>query len=209
MIYLSYKAEKELIDWISGFKKLQLVGPIPGVDPRINDHADLIYCRLKGNICFFGDPNKLETTYPGDCIYNAAIVGHYLVHKEGLTDPELLENARKMIPQLELITVNQGYTKCNCLVVDNKHVITSDQGIAKALNFKDIEVLLIQPGHIILDGFDTGFIGGASGKVGEYIVFNGDITAHPDYVAIKEFIESCGLKIKDFSWPLKDIGSIV
>ena len=61
-----------------------------------------------------------------------------------------------------------------------------------------------------LPGYDTGFLGGTSGRVGDEIVFNGDLSAHPDFEAIKDFIRSRGLQIKYFeSYPLRDIGSII
>lgn len=49
--------------------------------------------------------------------------------------------------------------------------------------------------QVILEGQPYGFLGGASGKVGNTIIFNGDITRHSDYEAIREFIESRGLDI--------------
>jgi hypothetical protein len=70
--------------------------------------------------------------------------------------------------------------------------------------------LLIDKGHIQLQGFDYGFIGGASGRIGDTIIFNGDITQHPDYEKIAAFIEDRDLKIKYFTeYPLEDIGSII
>ncbi len=61
-----------------------------------------------------------------------------------------------------------------------------------------------------LPGYDTGFIGGTSGRVGDEIIFNGDLSAHPDCQAIRQFIEERGLKVRYFSgYPLRDIGSII
>ena len=56
----------------------------------------------------------------------------------------------------------------------------------------------------------TGFIGGASGKVGNLILFNGDLRKHSNYKEIKDFIERRGVSIKYFEgYPLTDIGSII
>ena len=142
-------------------------------------------------------------------------------------------NPHETSETLEIIDVPQGYTKCNTLIVDEYSIITSDVGIynscygrphltgndAAAEDCKScisgspapqLEVLLIEKGHIKLQGFDYGFIGGASGRVGDTIIFNGDITQHPDYEKITAFIESRGLKIKHFTgYPLEDIGSII
>ena len=113
--------------------------------------------------------------------------------------------------ELELINVKQGYTKCNCVVVDGHSIITSDQGIIGTLKkYPDIDVLPICQGFVSLDGFEYGFLGGASGRVGDEIIFNGDLSAHPDYDSIGRFIASRHLQLKFFpEYPLTDVGSIL
>jgi hypothetical protein len=69
--------------------------------------------------------------------------------------------------------VKQGYTKCSLVVVDEKSVITSDMGLAAALQRFEIDVLLISQGHVALPGLQYGFLGGASGRAGDEILFNG------------------------------------
>jgi len=81
---------------------------------------------------------------------------------------------------------------------------------ANALKNTDVEVLTVREGHVLLPGFDTGFIGGASGRVGDEIIFNGDLSAHPDFEKIRDFIQCRGLKVRYFpGLPLTDIGSII
>ena len=73
-----------------------------------------------------------------------------------------------------------------------------------------MNVLLIQPGNIKLFGFDTGFIGGTCGRVGNEIIFTGALDKHPDFAKIVDFIEARGLAARWFSeYPLTDIGSIL
>ena len=75
-----------------------------------------------------------------------------------------------------------------------------------------ISVLLIEPGHINLPGYNTGFIGGCTGLdfIHNELIFNGDLSLHPDGDRIREFVESHGVTIKDFPGrPLTDIGSII
>ena len=73
-----------------------------------------------------------------------------------------------------------------------------------------MDVLTVTAGHVVLPGYDTGFIGGASGRIGDTVYFNGDLTAHPDFESIVRFIEDRGLKVKWFEdWPLTDTGSII
>lgn len=137
----------------------------------------------------------------------------------------------------DMVTIHtkQGYTKCNIVVVDETHIITEDEGIRKSVELamyrernaigrgkgeerlkarddfdrRKIKVLKIAPGYVHLPGFPNGFIGGASGRVGDTIVFNGDISKHPDYDKINDFIKDAGLGIKYFDYPLTDIGSII
>ena len=157
------------------------------------------------NPVFFGEPSKIGSKYPANIIYNAACTGKFFLHNLKYTDPELLKSASEM----ELINVPQGYTKCNTLIVDEDSIITSDEGIAKSCSHK-MNVLLVSPGHIKLQGFSYGFIGGASGRIDNTIYFNGDLSSHPDHKKITDFIKARDLDIKYFSeYPLEDIGSII
>jgi hypothetical protein len=54
-----------------------------------------------------------------------------------------------------------------------------------------------------------GFIGGCCGKIEDEFVFYGDITEHPDFEKIYNFINDRNIKIKWFDFPLEDIGSIL
>ena len=73
-----------------------------------------------------------------------------------------------------------------------------------------MDVLLISEGNIILPGFNTGFIGGCSGKLNDTVFFNGDLSKHPNFIKIKDYIENRGLKCLWFKGtPLTDIGSVI
>lgn len=174
-------------------------------DP-VCSHPDIFMCSMgPGKQVFFGCPEKIGPKYPGNIIYNAACTGKYFIHNLKHTDPALLE----AVKDLEKVHVSQGYTKCNTLIVDENSIITSDGGIYNSC-YSKLDVLLISPGHISLENFPYGFIGGASGRIGDTIIFNGNLEDHPDCKAITEFIRSRGLDIKYFKeYPLKDIGSII
>lgn len=219
--------------------------------------------------CFIGSPDKLTSHYPGNIIYNAICTNQYFIHNLKHTAPELLiaagewKSARsgsakswKGAPVsssecsgsaelcnsscgFSFVDVPQGYTRCCCLPVDDTSFITSDQGIAKALKAADADVLVIEKGHILLPGFDYGFIGGCAGHVWadqpadddpspdlphaeaadtgisskkkhRAIVFNGDLSAHPSFDAIETFIQDRNIDIVFFrEYPLTDIGSIL
>ena len=172
----------------------------------VDSHPDIYMCSLGiGKPVFFGCAEKIGSIYPENIRYNAACTGKYFIHNLKHTDPTLLKAAENTIK----INVSQGYTKCNVLIVDENSIVTSDAGIYNSCYGK-LDVLLITPGHIRLRNFPYGFIGGASGRIGGKIIFNGNIKAHPDYEKIAAFIESRDLELVYFpSYELEDIGSII
>lgn len=146
--------------------------------------------------------SEIKRQYPGNICYNVARVGSFAIHNTKYTDPVIKENLN-----CQWIHVNQGYTKCNTLIVNDDSLVTSDRSIYKETTKEGLNCLLIRPEHIVLKGLDYGFIGGASVKIDNEIIFYGDISKHPDYPQIKEFIENRNLKIRFFEFPLEDIGS--
>ena len=105
----------------------------------------------------------------------------------------------------------QGYTRCSSLVIGDNAVITADKSIAKALKADGAEVLSIQPGHIRLEGFEYGFIGGAGFFDNGTTYFFGNIKKHPDYERIKVFCAEYNSKIEILNREeqLTDIGGVV
>ncbi len=157
-------------------------------------------------------PNPvLGSEYPRDIAYNAACTGKYFIHNIKYTAPELLEAAKEL--GMIIVDTKQGYAKCSTVIVDEDSIITYDRGLARACEaagMKSDNILIIEPGHIKLEGYDTGFIGGSSGRVGNIVYFCGDLARHPDFGRIITFIEARNLEVKycqDF--PLTDIGSII
>lgn len=162
----------------------------------------------QNNITYLEGEAFLGFKYPENIRYNAVQIGNHLVHNIKYTDKVLLDIAKTH--DLELFHVKQGYTKCNLVVVDENSVITSDEGLCKSLRVVGIDVLLVQKGHVKLEGFDYGFLGGASGRIDNTLVFNGNLARHPDFEKIQEFIKSKGVDLKYFEeYPLEDIGSII
>ena len=184
------------------------------VSSLVANHPDVLLCKLGSkpeSTVYEGAPNALSPVYPGDCRYNAACTGKFFIHKLDLTDADLLDVAKASFgDELQLINIRQGYAKCSTVIVDEDSIITYDKGIAKPCEAAGMNVLLVEPGFVKLRGANTGFIGGASGRVGDEIVFNGDLSAHPNFREITAFIEAQGLGCKWFeSYELEDIGSII
>lgn len=212
-IYLSEKAPPQICEYLNcHHQKLQFIMSNPFTYSAVATHADIFCCRMgagENADVFIGDPRELGYRYPHNVKFNAVCLDRYFIHNLKYTSPTLTEAARRM--GLAFINVRQGYTKCNCVVVDGHSLITADEGILRTLqNYPDIDVLPVRQGFVKLSGFAYGFLGGASGRVGNEIIFNGDLSAHPDFTAICEFIENRGLSIKYFpEYALEDIGSII
>ncbi len=205
MIYVSELANSRLTEYLKKLDEVTVIKATNLVYPAIATHPDIYMCKL-GDEIIFANENEIGYCYPADISFNAACTGRYFIHNTKYTAMRLLDAAKSK--GMHIIHVNQGYSKCNIAIIDEASVITSDRGIFKAIS-PEIDTLLISPGHILLKGFDYGFIGGTCGRIGDEVIFNGNISAHPDYIRIKEFIESRGLRIKHFDYPLEDIGSIL
>lgn len=237
IVHISPLAGKPLIEYLKskGYEP-QFTQPIATTAEAISLHPDIIMCKLgvyDDSPVFRGDRTALGMTYPNDICFNACCTGRYFIHNLKYTSSELLsliygfempqrtshiskyscnpacfdkDTAAEMI----LVNVKQGYAKCSIAVVDEHSIITYDDGIAKACLGAGMDVLHIRAGHVLLPGYSVGFIGGCSGRIGDEIVFNGDLSAHPDFHIIKSFIEKRGLRCTWFSdYPLTDIGSII
>ena len=143
-------------------------------------------------------------TYPKDIAYNAARLGKYVIANTRYTEPKILEYYNKR--GFRILNTNQGYAKCSLAVMSSSAVITGDNGLCALLQkFDDIKCHKTDQARIILEGYGNGFIGGASGLIGETAVFFGE----PD-TAIKKFLN--GLNIEYFcasKGALTDYGSLI
>lgn len=190
----------------------------------VSSHPDMLLCKIKNTIYieknnvpvikgiesdFSGiriieyDFGEKQIGYPDE----AALNGLYINNK-------LICNKKSFKPEQEThntIYVKQGYTKCSLCVVDENSFITEDKGIYNELSKNDYDILYIEPGGVKLNGYDHGFIGGASGKIEKNILaFTGDITKHKEYKKIYEFTKSKGIECISLSdEPLYDYGSII
>ncbi len=150
----------------------------------------------------------LTCNYPGDIAYNVARIGNKVFHNTRYTDPLLHDELHGY--GCKFIRINQGYTKCNICVIGNNAAITEDRGIARVLCREDVDVLLIPPGNVRLPGYEYGFIGGASGCVGDTIFLTGRILNDDIRECVERFIEKHKFNLKYLSEDeIIDIGSII
>jgi len=216
---------------LRGIDKFGEVHPFYPFHP-LSYHPDMFCFRLEENKWIFYDGvgadsiSALEKTgvkidftsapksceYPFDVGLNAAMFGDYLICNVKYTNEKIIEYAKQKNKQI--IDVNQGYTKCSVCIVDDNSIITSDESIYKKAKQNNINVLLIDKGHINLDGYNYGFIGGCSGLINQKdknkLAFTGDITLHPNYTDIKNFCDDRGVEIISLSTKkLYDYGSLL
>lgn len=197
----------------------------PLLDPRLSGHADLSAINLGKKMIVSRHIYENELlvkkitnrgmelicckreqgcVYPKDVNLCACVSGKYLVHNSAHTDEAIIENTDHT-----KLHVKQGYANCMILAFGDR-IITADSGVAAKATEQGIDVLKITPGQIRLEGFDEGFIGGASFVCGETVYFTGEIGTHPDADKIKAFVRASGYEICCLSTgELIDIGSAV
>ncbi len=146
--------------------------------------------------------------YPDDCAYNAARIGNNVIGNLKFIDREIIRIYESM--NMNFINVKQGYTKCGTCIVGDNAAITEDKGIFKALTENGVDTLKINVGEVVLDGFEYGFIGGATGLADKNLVFCGDISKHSDYSAVKNFLSKHEVDIINLlQTKIHDYGSLM
>lgn len=210
IVHISPLAHSEVTDYLRE-KGHIIVFPEKneGIDPAVALHPDLQLCRLgAGPDALMARPAHLPAgAYPKDAAMCAVIMGNYLIHRPDITDISI----KAALPDAVTVPVAQGYTRCSCAVVDDAALITADRGVISALEaVREITVLPVRPGGVELPGYPEGFLGGACGRVGNEVIWNGDLSRHPDGEWIRRFIEQRGLTVADFpGLPLLDVGGIL
>lgn len=149
-------------------------------------------CEFDKCTCVYAE-RELECKYPRDVGLNACLISGKLFANTNSLDRTVHEICRRR--GIDILHVNQGYAKCSTLVLE-KALISADIGIVKTAKCEGLDALLISPGGIGLDGYDYGFIGGAShyDAAINTVFFYGDISSHPDCEIICDFITSHGAK---------------
>lgn len=190
------------------------------VSAPISAHADVLYNKVFDNEIMlsacqtanlpqikesgynFTVYDKLSPGYKTECGLNF-VINNEVVLKNPKTAAYIDAGDKKVI------TVKQGYTRCSVLEIADNVYITDDEGIYSKLSENLFNCLLVKKGIVQLDGYDYGFIGGATinMKNGK-ILFCGDIENTEEKYNIEKFLfeyskEAVFIKGKT----LTDIGS--
>ena len=169
-------------------------------------YEDKLYGRginlIKGEV-------SLGMKYPKDISYNVGRLKGVAIHNFKYTDEKLKYYLKK--ENLEFVHVNQGYTKCSLSIVGEDSGITSDVPMYEKLTSIGFNILLVEPGHIVLEGQRYGFIGGTNGNISEdKLLFSGSFREHPNKDKILDFVYKNNKKIIYLSnKKIVDIGTII
>ena len=206
--------------------ELVLLPPHPSLPEPVACHADMITAYVDGTLFFDKiysgahpeiirkikdagcrvviTEESVGEKYPADCLFNVAIgksaaLGHAAASRDLIK--RIADSGR------EFVAVKQGYAACSSIVAGSA-LITADEGIAKAAEgFFDVQSIV--PGHVRLEPYEYGFIGGASGADGSAVYFVGDLDRHPDAQNIKDHLAANSYKTVSLTdGELIDIGGI-
>lgn len=191
----------------------------------ISGHPDIFFCKINDhliiapnlpesykktlqelNISYVEGEEPVGKKYPESAKYNVVTTEKYLMHNFRYTDSSITNNEG----DLDLIHLNQGYSRCNLLPLKNDHFITSDEGVKRVLQNYNLNVLHVNPDDIQLPGFKHGFFGGACGVVDNSVFILGSLENYKDGEKVKTYLHSLEYEIIElFEGPLFDGGSIL
>jgi len=219
-LFLSEKIPKHLTNQLEelGYV-IRKLAPYKNLEAPVASHPDMILCLIDGKLFVPQDyyvENRgvfdgvslcplnadVRPKYPMDVRFNALIMNGCVYGRTDVICDEILKSVNKYV------FVKQGYAACSTLVLSQTAAVTADRSIAEALLKNGIDVCTIEQGHIALEGYDCGFIGGASVRLNDNTVaFFGDIKYHPDHDKISEFAKKHNVRLISLSdEPLCDFG---
>ena len=159
--------------------------------------------------------------YPETVPYNAVGIGNLLIHNLKHTDETILSSYKNHI------NVNQGYTRCNLLALNENAFITSDVGIFNAVNrqqttdnslypheslvetYGRTSVLYIDPKQIKLEGQKNGFFPGCCGVWKNNLIVCGSTKNLKEKAELDKFLKDNNFNLIElYDGELIDVGSI-
>ena len=147
--------------------------------------------------------------YPDTVPYNAVGVGNMLIHNMSYTDLSIKNLYGKISAKSVQLNVNQGYTRCNLLALDERDFITSDMGIKRVLEANGCNVFYVDPHQITLPGQDYGFFPGCCGLIDDTVVVCGALKHLKECKELRKFIRRKNMRIIElYDGKLVDVGSI-
>ena len=169
--------------------------------------------------------------YPDTVPYNAVGIGNLLIHNLKYTDAKILSSYKNHIH------VNQGYTRCNLLALNENCFITSDEAISRQLSAisnvnrqqttdnrlcpheslvetygrtsEYMSVLYIDPKQIKLEGQKNGFFPGCCGIWRNSLIVCGSTKYLKEKEELDKFLKDNDFNLIElYDGELIDVGSV-
>ena len=157
--------------------------------------------------------------YPETVPYNAVGIGDTLIHNLKHTDSTILSLYKNHIH------VNQGYTRCNLVALNENAFITSDEAISSVNRQQTTDnrlcpqnyvgmrhatsVLYIDPKQIKLEGHDHGFFPGCCGVWKNNLIVCGSTKYLKEKAELDKFLKDNGFNLIElYDGELVDVGSV-
>ena len=148
--------------------------------------------------------------YPETVPYNAVGIGNLLIHNLKHTDETILSFYENHV------NVNQGYTRCNLLALNEKAFITSDLAISRQLSAVNsqsqsstVKVLYIDPKQIKLEGQRNGFFPGCCGVWKNNLIVCGSTKNLKEKTELDKFLKDNNFNLIElYDGDLVDVGSV-
>lgn len=133
--------------------------------------------------------------YPCDVALNQAIIGKKIIGRNESCAESILKYAEQH--GYEYHSTRQGYAKCSTLILGEKALVSADPSILSIADRLGIDSLKIEnsASDVTLDGYDYGFIGGASAVYEDKVIFFGDITRHSQGKEITDLCQRHGFSV--------------
>lgn len=154
-------------------------------------------------------PEKIYSPYPNDVSLNAKVIGNSIICNSKYISDAVKKTAVDL--GFSFINVNQGYSACSTIVLNDNALITDDKSIYVSSERNGIECILVSKGSVALKGYDYGFIGGTCGMIDKnFLAFTGKLKYHSDADKIICFLAKHNIRFIELSeGPLIDIGGII
>lgn len=227
-VIIDYRASKDTFDALlkMGFNIIK-TPKLNSVYDAICGHADIMFHKINDNeaVCeprvydYFHlklpemkiakGETILNEKYPYDIAYNVCSVSNKIFCNIPNTEKEILKRYEAM--GYDIIHINQGYAKCSICVVSDNAIITADKGICRVAEKNEVDVLMVDDIDIKLNGFEHGFIGGATGLISKNkLAINGNIERYRDCTKIIDFCNKYNVEVISLNdAEIVDIGSII
>lgn len=191
----------------------------------ISGHPDIFFSKLGNQLVvapnlptkYFKilEENKLDyllgeecvgEKYPASSKYNVVCNEKYLIHNFRNTDAVITNYAE----DLDLIHVEQGYTRCNLVSIGKCAYISSDKKTSKILARYKLDCFLIDPFNIELAGFSHGFFGGCCGIKEDKLYVLGSLNQLNEADELRSFLRTKNIEVVELhEGSLFDGGSIL